>query len=299
MGLFLCFATTSYAGLLDNLTFNNTSDTLRDEGVSLFHDVDSNGLMSVGDVLQGMVQIAEIIDDGFGGVPQNSLYGIYSLQVAGIDFSKVNYIPATGSFSLGSVLGSAGLSTAGLTNFSGTIGDATFAFAEQSIIAPLPNMDAPGGALVSGGAVGGVISGVNGWKLSLVTGMAGDDFYNVLLNDPSYTSLGTLATLDPNTIYAQYRTAQSILFHGFDFPASFGLLAVDADYTAGSDLRDGHFVSSGNNLFSEASDIAAAGGWGSSSDGNFRLIAHAPEPGSALLLTTAGLLSVLRRRRKS
>lgn len=274
----------------DALTGNGTKDTLIDSSVGLFRDIGSGnaGVLGVGDILQGIIKISEVAQDGnFGDtVPINSVFAAYSLELASINSDLYNFRPASGTDSIASILTATGFgpSLLLLNSYSGTTADATMAFFEKAEIRSIGSMIAdtdstPLYTLVGAdNRIGTRISAANGWSLSLVAGLVttlgGDDFFQVKIGDFPTTIPGYSETNKS----ANYETAMSVIAHSF--PASAIFLGMSrVDYEAVNHIGD--IVSSGSNTLNTVSSGSqtADTNWMFQDKGNFD-INVVPEPAS-------------------
>lgn len=311
----LACATTVQAGALGSLLkFDGSRERLSDDSATKVFDVGTaggqlagNGLLDVGDVVQGIFEIRSVSGTQTGSV-SSTIMGLTALEVTAI---SSNPNPAVlGVFdtviSLGAV-GSAQLANLGFYDLNTFLADAVNPFDLSGLNISDPT--SPSFAVISrtdgnytiDPSASNTLSldgdadafGLDGddWAVELLGGLVGDDFYQINVSFGS----GNAPPLTP-VFPTAYATAFTVIGHSFGPGVS--ILETEVDDFFGNTVY-GNVVTAGNNgLF--APNDATPINFTASDDGDF-IIAAVPEPSSLSiigLLSLAGFVSSRKRIRR-
>lgn len=327
---------TAHAGVLSSLlSFNGIPDKIIDDSVGLIQDLDGSNRLSVGDVIQGIIRMTPVDADSNGGaVDTTRVYAAYSLEVADTETFDVDlfgdgslivpvpvlkFSAASGDYALKYILGEAGF-------------DVSFTDADKSIFAVFESTvdyeladfsaDNPGADgdptrfLTGGGAtIANQIAENAIWTLDLVTGLLGDDFYEVTVDIGALGFKGKIdgplspitdkairESTDPDPL-GSYKSASSVLFHNFGSSIVFLPQSVTSNL-ASTGTADGDLITAGANTVSridgDVPDNARDRGWDYEDRGDFSINA-VPEPGAILSFGSMVAIAAfgVRLRRKS
>ena len=285
MALVALLAVPAQAGVLSSLlSFDGNPDKLQDDsaGVVIKGAGNLGAGLEVGDIVQGVINFDQIGAPA-GPVGDNSIWGVYSLEVFAGPGGPGSYFLGAVSDSTKSVAGAggllsqAGVSTAGLTaTGAGATADALFAvfeFAGTAFTVPDDASATSGTTIMSGGKIGGQVDA--SWDLVLTAGFAGDDAYRI---DEFAPAIGV------------FHGSFSVFDHGFGPGVTFLDLANGVLGNAGNVV-----VEFGSITPALPGGIASNNGFDFEDSGDF-FVNAVPEPGSMAIFACLGLVALGRRR---
>jgi hypothetical protein len=314
--LILCFALVAVcaapatASILGNaLTFNGRQDVITDESIGVIDDLDGDDLLSQGDLIQGVIRVANVVrDQGTGGTISftNNVWGFYTFEVTNDPSvsGRVELGPAPAGNTAIDILAAAGVNTSLLgANKTGTDAQSVFAvLSSTSSSAVLTDFTAIGG-FVNGGGIGGVLD--SDWDAELVAGISSSaDFHEIqvllagALSIP-FLEAGTSVLGTPASVpIGPFAGAYSVVRDAFGSTTYLPTATFDLDATPHfSDVTTQPVGATISTLESGSSYLANA--WHFADDGNFQ-INVAPEPTSVIawvILTACVSFFGLRRGR--
>ena len=284
-----------------------TINTLVDESRGLFIDEDGDGVVSVGDYINGVISFRDIGPVGNTTNTNRKVFGIYALEIIGIDGATITAgaISDTSNAnenSLNNILSNSNIVANGLS----TGANSTLALIESNdgTEVALGSLDVTSG-FVSGGAVGGLLG--SSFTNVLVGGIkSNSDYYAITLDGSnplgagkSVTNLADLAAgapLSADKEFASYDLGFTVEAHAFGSDVTFSKLG-NSNGVGTSDI-----VTAGNNsILALTAGVNSDKGWHFADDGDF-YVRPVPEPSTIAIWAALGLGGcglVARRRMKA
>lgn len=305
----LCLTTTTaQAGPLESL-LNEGINIISDDSAATIHDVNSNNVLDVGDVIHGVFEI-RTVDGAQTASIDSTILGVFAFEVANIGtvlgqtFYELGQVSGAnvGTYDLATLLdtvslgGLSGIDDSSVALVSREDGNFTIDQTQSNSLAMTPTTDFFGLDTAP-------------WTAEMLLGFDGvDDFYQELLNPAVFgTAPGAPVPINigaptPTVTLGEYRVGMSIVDSVIGSgPDVFGALPTD-DYL-GNDV-DADFISIGNNILSTPKNVLGElitpDGFQVADDGDFALQVIIPEPSSLVLfgLGAFGLAGFGLRRRK-
>ena len=281
-----------------------TINTLVDESRGLFIDKDTDGSVSVGDYINGVISFRDIGPVGNTANTNRKVFGIYALEITNISGATITagaISDTSHANSLGQILSNSGIVANGLSTGAGS----TLALIESNdgTEVALGALDVTSG-FTSGGGVGGLLG--SSFTNVLIGGINpnADDYYAITLDGSnplgggkSVTNLADLAAGAPLSADKEFAS------YDLGFTVESSTLGGSFEDLANSNgIGTSDIVTAGNNTINAlTAGINTDKGWHFADDGDF-YVKPVPEPSTIAIWAALGLGGcgfVARRRMKA